>query len=208
MTERERWIVYPLLFLALGVSLRDKLLDHTRTKVIECQELVVYGEESAGQPAVPLVRVGGMERVSAGSPHLGEIVVFGVESAGLPPVPLVQIGGRKRASSDSSQLGEIAVKGIVSALGVEAEGMQASQINADNYFFRRVPFSPLVRTIPGVSPADQLRAQQLQQQATEAAQNGSQQASAKPAERDAATDEPQTPAKPPVTPTDAAPPAK
>ena len=25
MTERERWIVYPLLFLALGAALRDKL---------------------------------------------------------------------------------------------------------------------------------------------------------------------------------------
>ena len=32
MTERERWIVYPLLFLALGAALRDKLVDRTTTK--------------------------------------------------------------------------------------------------------------------------------------------------------------------------------
>jgi hypothetical protein len=31
MTERERWIVYPLLFLALGAALRDKLVDRTTT---------------------------------------------------------------------------------------------------------------------------------------------------------------------------------
>ena len=32
MTERERWIVYPLLFLALGAALRDKLSEHTKTQ--------------------------------------------------------------------------------------------------------------------------------------------------------------------------------
>ena len=50
MTERERWIVYPLLFLALGAGLRDKLFDQTRTKSIECQELTVSAEERVGSP--------------------------------------------------------------------------------------------------------------------------------------------------------------
>ena len=45
MTERERWIVYPLLFLALGAALRDKLFDSTTTKSIVCQELTVVDEE-------------------------------------------------------------------------------------------------------------------------------------------------------------------
>lgn len=41
MTERERWIVYPLLFLALGAALRDKLFDQTQSKRIVCEELLV-----------------------------------------------------------------------------------------------------------------------------------------------------------------------
>ena len=45
MTERERWIVYPLLFLALGAALRDKLVDRTTTKSIVCQELTIVDEE-------------------------------------------------------------------------------------------------------------------------------------------------------------------
>src|SRR5262245_53767884 len=81
MTERERWIVYPLLFLALGAALRDKLSEHTKTKTIECQELVVYGDESPGHAPTPLVRIGGMPRDSADSPHLGQIVVDGMIQA-------------------------------------------------------------------------------------------------------------------------------
>jgi len=48
MTERERWVVYPLLFLALGAALRDKLFDRTITKSIVCQELTVLEEEPSG----------------------------------------------------------------------------------------------------------------------------------------------------------------
>jgi hypothetical protein len=137
MTERERWIVYPLLFLALGAALRDKLSEHTKTKSIECQELIVYGEENEGRPSVPLV----------------------------------QIGAAKRASADSPHMGQIFVNGLIQAQGVQAEGIQAGNVNADNYYFRRVPFAPLLRAIPGVSPADWLRAQQ---QAAEAAEKDSQ----------------------------------
>lgn len=40
MTERERWTVYPLLFLALGVSLKDKLTYSVNTKNLRCQTMV------------------------------------------------------------------------------------------------------------------------------------------------------------------------
>ncbi len=39
MTERERWIVYPLLFFALGAALRDKLLHEVQTKDLVCETL-------------------------------------------------------------------------------------------------------------------------------------------------------------------------
>ncbi len=44
MSERERWIVYPLLFLALGAALRDKLLQRTWAKSLVCEQLVMVDD--------------------------------------------------------------------------------------------------------------------------------------------------------------------
>ena len=52
MSDRERWIVYPLLFLALGASLRDKLAKQTRAKQIVCEQLYVV--DSEGRPLATL----------------------------------------------------------------------------------------------------------------------------------------------------------
>jgi hypothetical protein len=54
MTERERWIVYPLLFLTMGISLRGKAYPTKKVDAdrIECGELVVTGPD--GKPAVVL----------------------------------------------------------------------------------------------------------------------------------------------------------
>jgi|GEM_PF-1451087 len=41
MSERERWIVYPLLFFALGSALRDKLLQRIESKEIFCESLKI-----------------------------------------------------------------------------------------------------------------------------------------------------------------------
>jgi hypothetical protein len=40
MTDRERWTVYPLLFLALGVSLKDKLSPTVNMKNLNCETMV------------------------------------------------------------------------------------------------------------------------------------------------------------------------
>lgn len=48
MTDRERWTVYPLLFLALGISLKDKLARSIETDRIECKTLVCEGLEVSG----------------------------------------------------------------------------------------------------------------------------------------------------------------
>src|SRR5689334_2625742 len=59
MTERERWIVYPLLFLALGAALRDKLVDRTTARSIVCQELMIVDEDSPSpQSQRVLARIG------------------------------------------------------------------------------------------------------------------------------------------------------
>jgi len=159
MNERERWIVYPLLFLALGAGLRDKLREQTNTKLIRCQELVVTGEEVAGQEGATLVHI------SAAS----------------------------RSPANPLQVGQVLVNGLIQAQAIQAGSIQAESVNADNYYFRRLPFAPaLLRAMPGVSPADWLRALQQSMQSSGA---GSQPNVKPPAAQDESTPPPTPPAK-------------
>ncbi len=48
MNDRERWIIYPLLFLALGAALRDKLLKQTRADQIVCSRMILV--DTDGRP--------------------------------------------------------------------------------------------------------------------------------------------------------------
>ncbi len=50
MTERERWVVYPLLFLVLGASLRDRVGSSTSWKSIQCEELRIVDPDSTEVP--------------------------------------------------------------------------------------------------------------------------------------------------------------
>jgi hypothetical protein len=78
MTERERWVVYPLLFLALGAALRDKMVDKTTSRVIVCQELQVVDEDVTGQrPTRTLARIGPHE-LTPGHPSVGFLGVSGI----------------------------------------------------------------------------------------------------------------------------------
>jgi hypothetical protein len=86
MTERERWIVYPLLFLALGAALRDKLGGRTTTKSIVCQELRIEDEPIGNQPARVLALLGRGPTNSQGPAYgylyvNGEIKVDGIVDA-------------------------------------------------------------------------------------------------------------------------------
>ena len=76
MSERERWIVYPLLFLALGASLRDKMFDMTTSRRIVCQELVVAEDDRSGREPVPLVTISAA-RPSPDGPPVGTLYIEG-----------------------------------------------------------------------------------------------------------------------------------
>ncbi len=55
MSERERWIVYPLLFFALGAAVRDKILHRVDAKEIYCESLkIVDQHDPLGQAFVEL----------------------------------------------------------------------------------------------------------------------------------------------------------
>ena len=64
MSERERWIVYPLLFLTLGIALRDKfgVAKEVRAHRIICEELVVLNEDAGPQVVLDSTKAGGLVR--------------------------------------------------------------------------------------------------------------------------------------------------
>jgi hypothetical protein len=73
MTTRERWIVYPLLFLTLGIAMRDKIVPPARLQVggidagqIRCNTLQAHQGVAADE-----IRCGQLQAVEEiGAPHL------------------------------------------------------------------------------------------------------------------------------------------
>lgn len=54
MSERERWIVYPLLFFALGASVRDKILQRIEVKEVVCESLRIVDQQDPYKPLAEL----------------------------------------------------------------------------------------------------------------------------------------------------------
>jgi len=83
MSQRERWVVYPLLFLALGLALRDKLVP-SRLKawsldaaIVRCDQLEVLDGE--GNPRVRLGVVGRGGQVELDTPEGQTTLVLGTD---------------------------------------------------------------------------------------------------------------------------------
>ena len=79
MSERERWIVYPLLFLALGVALRDELFDLTQSRGVVCERLYVVDEGSGPSDLLEIGRMGPLDSrpVAAGGQLTVDVVRAG-----------------------------------------------------------------------------------------------------------------------------------
>lgn len=66
MSERERWIVYPLLFFALGAAVRDKILHRIDAKEIYCESLKIVDQKNpTGRPLAEL----GIQRARLNDPN-------------------------------------------------------------------------------------------------------------------------------------------
>lgn len=65
MSERERWVVYPLLFLTLGLALRDELglSRKIATQKVVCSQLVVQNDKGDSQVVLDATEDGGVVRV-------------------------------------------------------------------------------------------------------------------------------------------------
>lgn len=91
MTSRERWTVYPLLFLALGMASVDKLGTPSETsfRAVSCQQLVVRNVN--GQPLVQL---------GASDEGDGVVEILRPENGGLPSspasIPWLEISANER----------------------------------------------------------------------------------------------------------------
>lgn len=64
MSERERWIVYPLLLLILGIALRDKFgaVKEVRAQRLICEKLVVLNDDAGPQVVLDSTAAGGTVR--------------------------------------------------------------------------------------------------------------------------------------------------
>ena len=82
MSDRERWIVYPLLFLALSLGVRDRLIPSDVTfREIKCQRLLV-GTADCGQVIARDVSVNSAEgdarvRIGSTTARSGTVQIFG-----------------------------------------------------------------------------------------------------------------------------------
>jgi hypothetical protein len=84
MNERERWIVYPLLFFALGAALRDKFTHQVRTDdlyagKVWCEELNVIDSEKPDR-VVARLRSNPPERGKANQERFGMFVLIDSEN--------------------------------------------------------------------------------------------------------------------------------
>jgi hypothetical protein len=107
MTERERWIVYPLLFFALGAALRDKFTHQVRTDdlyagKVWCEELNVMDSEKPDR-IVAKLSSNPPQRGNASAERFGVFVLIDSENRELCGV-----------TNNQLQVNQIACKNVTS----------------------------------------------------------------------------------------------
>lgn len=83
MTERERWIVYPLLFLTLGIAVKDKIAGRSTADTVLCNTLVVHDRKGKEQVVISSTPDGGQVVTLDGKNALGVLVGHTEKLAGL-----------------------------------------------------------------------------------------------------------------------------
>lgn len=84
MSTRERWIVYPLLFLTLGIALTDKITRLVRTDTVVCKTLLVTDREGKLQQVYISSGVeGGIIQAHANPPGVNVVLGYANQLVGL-----------------------------------------------------------------------------------------------------------------------------
>jgi len=63
MTDRERWTVYPLLFLTLGIAVKDKITRITDAEIVKCERMIVQDRAGKQQVVIAATSSGGLMRM-------------------------------------------------------------------------------------------------------------------------------------------------
>ncbi|HEX3728136.1 MAG TPA: hypothetical protein VHV08_17915 [Pirellulales bacterium] len=63
MSHRERWTVYPLLFLTLGIALKDKITKEITADKVSCKALLVTDRAGKPELAMATTQSGGFMRI-------------------------------------------------------------------------------------------------------------------------------------------------
>lgn len=88
MTDRERWAVYPLLFLTLGIAVKDKLVgvvhvDNVQCKNLLCNAVLVTDRQGKQQVVVTSTAGGGLVRTLGNAGQVEVMVGHTRQLAGL-----------------------------------------------------------------------------------------------------------------------------
>ena len=62
MTDRERWTVYPLLFLTLGIAVKDKIENRSNVDTVLCNTIKVHDRNGREQVVITSTPAGGLVR--------------------------------------------------------------------------------------------------------------------------------------------------
>ena len=163
MSERERWIVYPLLFFALGAALRDKLFQHVESKEILCESLKIVDRED---PTRLLAELSSGREItydtSRPAGRVGVLTLFGSEGE-----ELTQVARDLRTSRvitnwmlvvDSANRPHV-IAGTEQVPGMSLDGMD-SAVTYQGFFSldnRRIGWTPVPKhAVPRPSPEQQI----------------------------------------------------
>jgi hypothetical protein len=75
MSSRERWVVYPLVFLTLGIALKDKITRDVSVKRLQCESLLVTDRQGERQVYISANQSG--NTLHARSTNRGPDVILG-----------------------------------------------------------------------------------------------------------------------------------
>jgi hypothetical protein len=118
MTTKERWTVYPLLLLAIGLALRGELVGRPTAPpgsgpvpadTVVCRELVILGEaaEPGRKPPI-LIHAGRVKGGGGGRIEIRD--AQGVDSVAIGTAPKAREGGIEFFDADAKLLGRLGPK--------------------------------------------------------------------------------------------------
>ncbi len=114
MTDRERWIVYPLLFLALGTTLRDKLGPSTIVcGEVRCERLLIVDAKDRER-----VKLSTVQRSSSNGELVssGRLEIHGYGGDLKSPAPLIEL-----RSDGSGSRGQIIARSVDRSSEIDLE---------------------------------------------------------------------------------------